>query len=86
VPENSRGPGGQATDPRFIIQPTERRLRLRPRARRGDVVRFADDGEAYEVMQIEHIATPQGTSHGMRYATIIVRLTACGRPADRGGS
>jgi hypothetical protein len=53
--------------------------------RRGDVVRFADDGEAYEVMQIEHIATPQGTSHGMRYATIIVRLTAWGRPADRGG-
>lgn len=50
--------------------------------RRGDVVRFASEGEAYEVMQIEHIATPQGNRYGKRYAKIVVRLSAKGGPAD----
>jgi hypothetical protein len=53
--------------------------------RRGDVVRLEDDGAAYEVMQIEHIATPQGKSRGIRYTQIIVRLTEWGRPADPEG-
>jgi hypothetical protein len=53
--------------------------------RRGDIVRFASDGEAYEVMQSEHIATPQGTRHGMRYAKIIIRLSARGTPPDPEG-
>ncbi|MEA2131525.1 MAG: hypothetical protein QOJ85_4416 [Solirubrobacteraceae bacterium] len=44
--------------------------------RRGDVVRFASDGEAYEVTQIEHIATPEGTRYGMRFAKIVIRLSA----------
>jgi hypothetical protein len=44
--------------------------------RRGDVVRFASDGVPYEVAQIEHIATPEGTRHGMRYAKIVIRLSA----------
>ncbi|HEV7885100.1 MAG TPA: hypothetical protein VGO81_16120 [Solirubrobacteraceae bacterium] len=43
--------------------------------RRGDVVRFASDGEAYEVAQIEHIATPEGNRYGMRYAKIVIRLS-----------
>jgi hypothetical protein len=43
--------------------------------RRGDVVRFASDGEPYEVAQIEHIATPEGNRYGMRYAKIVVRLS-----------
>jgi hypothetical protein len=44
--------------------------------RRGDVVRFAADGEPYEVAQIEHIAMTNGTHNGMRYANIIIRLAA----------
>jgi hypothetical protein len=44
--------------------------------RRGDVVRFAGDGEPYEVAQIEHIATTNGTRRGMRYVNIVVRLAA----------
>jgi hypothetical protein len=39
------------------------------------VVRFASDGEAFEVAQIEHIATPQGNRYGMRYAKIVIRLS-----------
>jgi hypothetical protein len=49
--------------------------------RRGDIVRFASDGAAYEVAQIEHIATPQGRRHGMRYTQIIVRLAPMPPPA-----
>jgi hypothetical protein len=48
--------------------------------RRGDVVRFASDGEAFEVSQIEHIATRDGTRKGMRYAKIVIRLSAPGIP------
>jgi hypothetical protein len=42
--------------------------------RRGDTVRFAHDGQAYEVAEVEHIATPQGTSHGIRYTKVLMRL------------
>jgi hypothetical protein len=44
--------------------------------RRGDVVRFARDGEPYEVTLIEHIATRGGTRRGMRYGNIVIRLSA----------
>jgi hypothetical protein len=43
--------------------------------RRGDVVRFSSDGQAFEVAQIEHIATPEGNRYGMRYAKIVIRLS-----------
>lgn len=46
--------------------------------RRGDTVRFASDGQAYEITRVEHIATAQGTSHGMRYTRIIMLLSAAG--------
>jgi hypothetical protein len=44
--------------------------------RRGDIVRFAGDGEPYEVAQIEHIATTNGARNGMRYVNIVIRLAA----------
>jgi hypothetical protein len=44
--------------------------------RRGDVVRFAGDGEPYEVAQIEHIAMTKGARRGMRYVNIVIRLAA----------
>lgn len=50
--------------------------------RRGDVVRFASDGQAYEVTQIEHIATTHGTRRGMRYVTILIRLSAVAAPVS----
>jgi hypothetical protein len=43
--------------------------------RRGDLVRFADGGMAYEVAQIEHIATDHSRS-GLRHTTILMRLSA----------
>jgi hypothetical protein len=44
--------------------------------RRGDIVRFAGDGEPYEVAQIEHIATTHGVRDGMRHVDIVIRLAA----------
>jgi hypothetical protein len=44
--------------------------------RRGDIVRFAGDGEPYEVALIEHVATRAGTRRGMRYANVVIRLDA----------
>jgi hypothetical protein len=43
--------------------------------RPGDVVRFATDGEAYDVTQIEHIATTARPRLGMRYTKIVIRLS-----------
>lgn len=49
--------------------------------RRGDVIRFASDGQAYEVTQIEFIATTARPRRGVRYAKIVLRLAAVARPA-----
>ena len=50
--------------------------------RRGDIVRFAGDGEPYEVAVIEHIATRAGTRRGMRYTNILIRLNAVAAQAS----
>ena len=50
--------------------------------RRGDIVRFAGDGEPYEVALIEHIATRAGTRRGMRYGTLLIRLHAVAAQAS----
>jgi hypothetical protein len=50
--------------------------------RPGDVVRFAGDGEPYEVELIEHIATREGTRRGMRYVKILIRLSAMAAEAS----
>jgi hypothetical protein len=45
--------------------------------RRGDVVRFAFDGEAYEVAQIEHVSLPHAPRHlGNRLTNLVVQLRA----------
>lgn len=51
--------------------------------RQGDIVRFARDGEAYKVMQIEHVVTTERPRRGMRYAKIVIRLSAVAVPAGR---
>ena len=51
--------------------------------RSGDVVRFASGGEAYEVTQVEHIATTQRPRRGMRYAKIVIRLSPVATLASR---
>jgi hypothetical protein len=49
--------------------------------RRGEVVRFGSDGPAYEVVQVEFIATTARPRFGVLSAKIVMRLSAVARPA-----
>jgi hypothetical protein len=74
------------TDVWFVLPDGDRRAcRVAEMPRCGDLVRFAGDGEEFEVARLEHIVTADGRRHGEHFATILVRLRVETPSAQPGG-